>query len=171
MQEGADTYKWNYVWTDLLMEACPIPMNDLNWNLWERSAFLAPFLHIFCAYKTPSFLACSFKALDKARLISPIYRRQKWDMLSFPKMFPRSNWAVITPFPVSFAKLSNQASSAQVDVLAVVFLSTQKVNKNSIIYNYYYHYHHHRHLHFLMHGKIQNPGRCSLRIYISKFLW
>lgn len=73
---------------------------------------------------------------------------------------------MITPFPVSFAKLSNQASSAQVDVLAVLFLSTQIVNKNSIIYNY-----HHHHLHFLMHGKIQNPGSCSLRIYISKFLW
>lgn len=40
---------------------------------------------------------------------------------------------MITPFPVSFAKLSNQASSAQVDVLAVVFLNTQIVNKNSII--------------------------------------
>ena len=130
VQEGPDTCKWKCIWSDLLMEACPIPLNNLDWKVWERSAFLATFLHIFCTCTTPSFLAYSCKVLCKARQIAT---RKKWEMLSFPKIFPRSTWALTAASPRSFARLSNQAASARVNILAVVFLNTQIINNS-----YYY---------------------------------
>lgn len=133
MQGVADTYKWNYVWADLT-ETWPILVNNWNWNLWERRAFLFTFLDIFCTCKTPSFLRCSFKALDIAR---QILWRELWGENEicwvFPKCFLGCNCAMIAAFPISLAQLYNQASSAHVNVLAVVFLSMEYIN--NINYN------------------------------------